>query len=725
MPKFTQENRPFQLTTSLGEDVLLFRRMFGSEAVSRLFTYEIEALNERGVEFDINDLIGQSATVAMTTNSSPRYINGIVTKCAYIGEDKDFHRYRLTLQPKLWLLTLNASSRIFQQKSIPDILKIVFAAITVDFKLQRTYEPVNYCVQYRETDFNFVSRLMEQEGISYAFEHTNGQHTLVLTDTVGSPDPSCSIPYVDGAVDNDQNEIMSAWRATREIPLKSMTLWDAHFALPQKNLEAIKTATGANAQKLANGAVYDFPGGYATPFDPITPGGGEQAAQIQKIFTLNTIYAGIRLQEANSRFDEMTGVSNSPLLSAGGIFALTDHPVGRHNLSYLVLSTEYTIIGDDYRSDSAASKTVDVHITAIPATVQYRPPRVTPKPVVPGAQTAFVVGPSGQEIFVDKYGRVKVQFNWDREGTNDANSSCWLRVAQIWAGQGWGAMAIPRIGHEVIVDFLEGDPDQPIITGRVYNETNMPPYALPANMTVTTIKSNSSLGGGGSNEIKFEDKKDSEQVYVHAQKDFQRVVEHDESLDIKNDRTKLIREGNETITISKGNRSTTITEGNETITIGKGNRSTTISKGNETVGIDEGNRQVTIGKGDDALTISTGNRTKTISMGNETIAIDQGNRAATIGQGNDSLTVSVGDLTTTVSAGSCSITAGTKITLKVGPNSITIDQQGITLTGTMITVDGKADTQVKGGATLSMSSPATDLGGSASLTLSGGVVQIN
>jgi type VI secretion system secreted protein VgrG len=724
MAEFTQDNRPFRLQTPLGTDVLLFRRMFGGGGINRLFTYEVEALNESGVEFDINNLIGQSATVFIDAEPAPRYINGIVTKCAYIGEDKDFRHYHLTLQPALWLLTLNASSRIFQQKPITDILKAVLGKIDVNYNLQRSYEPVNYCVQYRETDFNFVSRLMEQEGISYSFLHSEGKHTLVLSDSSGQVSTGdYSIPYVSGAVLSDQNIVMSEWRAAREIPLKTVTLWDAHFGLPQKHLEATKNASG-DAAKLAAGEFYDFPGGQAVPFDPTSPGGGDTQSELNKIFTLNGLYAGIRLQEANARFNEMTGVTNVRLLFAGETFTLTDHPVAAQNQAYLVLSSECTIVGDNYLSGSETSETVILQITAIPITTQYRPPRVTRKPIIPGAQTAFVVGPSNDEIFVDKYGRVKVQFNWDRTGKEDENSSCWLRVAQIWAGQGWGAMAIPRIGHEVIVDFLEGDPDQPIITGRVYNANNMPPYSLPANMTVTTIKSRSSKNSTGFNEIKFEDKAGSEEIYVHAEKDFNRVVMNDESIDIKQNRTKHIREGNETINIDKGNRATTIAQGNETLSINTGNRTTTIDKGNETIAINTGNRTTTIDKGNETIAINTGGRGTTIK-GDDTLDVKEGNVSTTIDTGNDTLTIKTGNMTIKLDQGAYSLEAMQSITLKVGANSIKIDQQGITLDGAMITVNGSAEVKVKGGATLNMSAPATSVGGTATLTLKGGMVQIN
>jgi type VI secretion system secreted protein VgrG len=309
----------------------------------------------------------------------------------------------------------------------------------------------------------------------------------------------------------------------------------------------------------------------------------------------------------------------------------------------------------------------------IPYTVPFRPLRVTPRPTVRGPQPAVVVGPSGEEIYTDKYGRIKVQFFWDREGKNDENSSCWMRVSQIWAGKNWGVLFLPRIGQEVMVDFLEGDPDQPLVTGAVYNADQMPPYTLPDQMTQSVIKTRSTKGGSTDNfnEIHFEDKKGEEVFFVHAEKDMTREVEHDDSLTVGN---------------------------NQTIKV-ENDRTETVSKGNETV------------------TIQTGNRSITVSKGNDDHKIDQGNRSVTISMGNDSLKISMGNQTTKVDLGSISTEAMQSITLTVGQSSIKIDQMGVTIQGAMISIKGQAQAQVQ--------APMIQVSADAMLQCQGGIVMIN
>ena len=323
----------------------------------------------------------------------------------------------------------------------------------------------------------------------------------------------------------------------------------------------------------------------------------------------------------------------------------------------------------------------------------FRPGRQTPKPVIAGAQTAVVVGPSGEEIYTDKYGRVKVQFFWDRYGTSDENSSCWIRVSENWAGKNWGIVFNPRIGQEVIVDFLEGDPDRPIITGRVYNADQMPPYALPANQTQSTIKTRSSKSGttDNFNEIRFEDKKGSEEIFIQAEKDFNRVVENNDTLKVGSSKAD---DGSQTIEIYK-DRTETVKTGNETVTIEKGNRTVTVKQGDDAHVVTQGKRTVTV-QADDTHEIKQGNRSVLIDQGNDSEEIKMGNRDVKIDMGNDSLEISMGNQTTKLDLGASSTEAMQSITLKVGQNSITIDQTGVTIKGMMVTIQGQVQTQVKG-----------------------------
>jgi type VI secretion system secreted protein VgrG len=351
------------------------------------------------------------------------------------------------------------------------------------------------------------------------------------------------------------------------------------------------------------------------------------------------------------------------------------------NTSYLLTDVEHVGVTTAY--GNAKTNQQDHYSNSfrcIPASVPFRPLRVTPRPTINGPQPAVVVGPSGEEIYSDQYGRVKVQFFWDRLGKKDENSSCWTRVSQFWAGKAWGAMFLPRIGQEVMVEFLEGNPDQPLVTGRVYNAEQTVPYSLPSEQTKSTIKTRSSKGGGTDNfnEIRFEDKMGSEEILIHAEKDMNREVEHDDSLKVGN---------NQTITIQQ-DRTETVSQGNEKVTIQQGTRTHTVY-------------------GNESLTVQSGNRAVDVQQGNDDHKIDMGNRSATISMGNDSLTISMGNQTTTVSLGSISTSAMQSITLSVLGSSITIDPTGVTISAPMVTISADAICQVSADAMLDLSGAIT------------------
>ena len=381
-------------------------------------------------------------------------------------------------------------------------------------QLSGSYRTWEYCVQYRETDFNFVSRLMEQEGIYYYFRHENGKHTLVLSDALGSHEPFpgyAEIAYWKQTESSPgERDGISAWALSKEVQPGKYVLNDFDFKKPAGNLVVNSSIQQSHA--AAEFEVYDYPGEY------VTSGEGDS-------------YVQSRIQELHSRHEVATAVSSARGISTGCLFELTDHPRSDQNREYLVIGASYTMAVEDYESGSlggtGSETTYSCTANVIPSDVQFRAARTTRKPIVQGPQTAIVVGKAGEEIWPDEHGRVKVKFHWDRYSQADETSSCWIRVSQSWAGRQWGWMTIPRIGHEVIVEFLEGDPDRPIITGRVYNGTNKPPYALPDNATLSGMKSNSSKGGGGFNEIRFEDKKGQEQIFIHAEKDMDIRVKND------------------------------------------------------------------------------------------------------------------------------------------------------------------------------------------------------
>jgi type VI secretion system secreted protein VgrG len=600
---YTQENRAMEVTTPLGKDKLLLVGFTGQESISRLFSFHVDLLAENNTDIAFDKLLGQKITIRLDLlERDKRHFNGICIRMVQGERGEVFTSYRMEIVPQLWILTKKAQSRIFQQMTVPDILKKVLDGLDVTYEIQGKFHPRDFCVQYRETDFNFASRLMEEEGIYYFFKHSDGSHKMVVANTIQShtdlPGRS-KITYEDVAGGTRDEDRIYDWEKVQELRSGKYTLWDHCFELPHKHLEAEanildSVQAGKVSHKLKVGGndkfeIYDYPGEYAQRFDGVDRGGGDRAGDLQKIFEDNRRTTDIRIQEEALPGLTIQGASNCRHFVSGYKFTLQEHfnADGQYVLTNVSHSARQS---GNYRSDGG-----DFHysnsFTCIPSAAPYRPQRLTPKPVVQGTQTAIVVGPSGEEIFTDKYGRVKVQFHWDREGKNDEKSSCWVRVGTVWAGKQWGAIHIPRIDQEVIVDFLEGDPDQPIIVGSVYNAREMPPYKLPDNKTQSGIKSRSSLRGSADNfnEFRFEDKKGEEQVYLHAEKDCKIEVEHDRNQHVGNDETTTI-DHNESRTI--GNDQTLTVQNNRTTTVMM-DHSETVGK-NQTITIST-NQSITVG----------------------------------------------------------------------------------------------------------------------------------
>jgi len=523
-----------KLTTPLGAGLLRFSAMSAVEELGRLFDFSVSALSEKN-DIDPNALLGKRVSVSVELSDKKlRQFNGIVTSAGLDGAKGRLFAYSLKLRPWLWLLTRRADTRIFQNLSVPEILKQVFQPYSSDFQdqLKGSYPKLEYCVQYRETDFNFVSRLMEQEGIYYFFKHTAEQHMMVIADRASVHVPVAGHaqfryrPQSLGAIDFD---CINEWRFSHEIQPGKVTLTDYDFIQPSTNLQV--SAEQARDHAGSKGEFYDQPGEYVSKGD-----GGR--------------YAHLRLEELQARHSAASGYGSMSALTIGHRFTLADHPRKDQNREHIVISTRIDMRNEGYESGGTDTASYSCQFTALDSREVFRPQRVTPKPVVPGPQTAFVVGPEGDEIYTDKHGRVKVQFHWDRLGKRDADSSCWMRVSQPWAGKGWGVLSLPRIGHEVVVEFLEGDPDRPLITGSVFNAENLPPYVLPDNATVSTLKSRSSKGAAASNfnELRFEDKKGEEYVWFQSEKDHFHLVKndvvedigHDEFVTVANDRVEKI-----------------------------------------------------------------------------------------------------------------------------------------------------------------------------------------
>ena len=558
----SQQNRPIQVATPLGEDKLLFYRMHGTEKLCELFEFELELLSEDEA-IDPDRLLGENVTVALgLTEDKWRYFNGYVARFGQYEMLDGFAVYRMTLRPWLWFLTRAANCRIFQDINVPDIVKQVFrdqGFSDIQEKLSGTYAVREYCVQYRETDFNFACRLLEEEGIYFYFTHENGKHHLVLADSGSAHDkfPGYeSIPYhaEQGGIDKTRTDHIHEWVYSHSIQPGTHVLSDYDFKKPKAGLIVKSSLTMPHTH--AGYEIFDYPGGHKEI------GVGEGIVRS-------------RMEARRAQFESFEGQCNARGLGVGNLFKLTEHRKQSQNREYLVVSAEYRLQLDSYIASSTSAAGADLFqcgFSAINSSLNYRPPRITPKPLVHGAQTAVVTGPAGEEIHTDQYGRVKVQFHWDRYGKHDEHSSCWMRVAQPWAGKNWGMMAIPRIGQEVVVEFLEGDPDQPLITGSVYNNSQMPPYPLPANKTQSGIKSRSSKGGQPAhfNEIRFEDKKGHEQVYLHAEKNLDTVVEASESRSVGGSRTTSIHH-DEKLTIKEGDRTGTLDKGSDKLTATLGN----------------------------------------------------------------------------------------------------------------------------------------------------------
>ncbi len=518
----TQANRLIKISVSgLDEDELLLRSFSGHEGISRLYHYELVMYSLKP-DIDFDQVIGQPATLTITLddqNSTPRSIHGILSAFCQgpahwvtlpDTEKLGFAEYRATLVPALWMLTRQSDCRIFQNLAVPDIIREIvnkYSGIQLDDSQLRGHHPQReYCVQYRETDFNFISRLMEEEGICYFFADDDRQQKVVLADNL-TAFPPC--PVISTLSYTEKNQI-NEWNLMREIRPDLYTLQDYNFEQPATSLLSNTPPPKAGPTL----EIYDYPGEYSTKDEGAT-------------------LAQVRLEEETVPQVVINGSGHAASLTSGFKFTLQDHYREDQNADYTVIYVYHSCEqGENFYTTGPQARqdfTYFNRFQCIPNATPYRPPRVTPEPVMRGTQTAVVVGPAGEEIYTDQYGRVKVQFYWDRLGKSNENSSCWIRVSQPWAGKNWGAMWIPRIGQEVIVSFLEGDPDRPLITGRVYNAVQMPPYKLPDNMTRSTFQSRSSKGGSTSNynELRFEDKQGAEQIFMNAERDLDLRVERD------------------------------------------------------------------------------------------------------------------------------------------------------------------------------------------------------
>ena len=526
-----------------------------SEELGQIPSFTIEAVCEKK-SLDPNQILGHEVGITFNVaNGKKRYFHGYAIRFNRAAIHGRYFVYSMTVVPWLWFLTQSKNCRVFQNKSVVDIAKKVFqdrGFSDVELKLQGSHTPWEYCIQYRESDYNFVSRLLQQEGIYYFYKYEESKNTLVLADSPTAHEPFPGYDQIkmqrDTASDEENRERIREFGIRSHHVAAKFTHTDYDFEKPRVNLRAQSEIAGSYAK--ANAEVYDYPGEYTQHDD------GDS-------------WARIRMEELNAQSERGHGETDSRGIAAGSVFTLTESPFQEENKKYLVISANYQVHAGEFGSHRGGAEVVQCQFTVQPGDKQFRPGTTSAKPKVHGVQTAVVVGPKGEEIYTDKHSRIKVQFHWDREGKKDENSSCWVRVAQPWAGKNWGAVSIPRIGQEVVVNFLEGDPDQPLVIGSVYNADQMPPYELPSKMVVSGIKSQTHKGQGY-NEMSMDDTAGKEKITIHGQHDLNTTIEHDE--------THIIKTGDRTIKVETGKHTETV-KGDTKITIESGKYEHSVATG--------------------------------------------------------------------------------------------------------------------------------------------------
>ena len=613
MADFKQQSRLLAIDSPLGEDVLLLTRLEGEDAVSSLYNIEIEAYSLRK-NIAPAEIVGKNVTLKIASTDETalflpgthRYINGFVKSFRQEGRHlQDLRCYSAVVVPWLWFLTQTSDCKIFQFKNVQEIAASIFSEngfTDFQFRLVGQHPARDYCVQYKESDFNFISRLFEEEGIYYYFKQESGKHTLIVSDHVGGYG-ACEEQAISYSAGTLSEHTVHNWYHSFEFKTGQYAHRDYDFKKPSNRLQS----TVAASMVVPGVGKYEhfiYPGRYEDK------GLGDQLTRL-------------RVEADEAAHDVISGEGGCRTFTAGHTFSLQRHEdAPAETGEYILLGVHHKAQDYSYTINDEEDKEYSNVFRCIASATIYRPPTVTGWPRMQGPQNAIVVGPASEEIYTDEYGRVKVQFPWDRYGAYNENSSCWVRVTHSWAGKNWGNIYLPRIGQEVIVDFMDGDPDRPIITGRVYNAEQMPPYELPANKTQSGILTRSTKDGSGStaNALRFEDKMGEEEVWLHAEKDQRIEVENDESHWVGHDRSKTI-DNDETVVVHH-DRTETV-DNNEKITIGV-NRT-------EKVG---NNEKITIGV----------NRTEQVGA-NEKITIGA-NRTETVGS-NEKVTVGTNRMHTT------------------------------------------------------------------------------
>jgi len=645
-------------------------RMHGEEGISRLFQFELELVSENAA-IPFPNVVGQPATLTFSTQSADRHVNGIVSRFEQGAVGERFTKYQLQLVPRVWRLQHRLDCRIFQNHSTLEIVQEVLQAAGIPSSGQRanvkaSYAKREYCVQYQESDWAFISRLLEEEGIFYFFEHGEAQHVVVFSDESGAQSDipgDAAVLFRESAGFVPEDEYVGSFRYAQGVHTGAAALRDYTFTRPEQSLEA--TNSGSLDTDLE---AYEYPGFYTA---------GDQGRRL----------ATVRRQEREALRTLAAGQSVCRRLVPGYRFNLTQHSRGEFNAAYLISHVVHDAYEPQALEQEAPENETETEygneFHCIPSSVPFRPRRVTPRPAVRGPQSAVVVGPAGEEIYTDEYGRIKVQFHWDRKGKSDEKSSCWMRVATPWAGAQWGAISIPRIGWEVMVAFLDGDLDRPVVVGSLYNASHMPPWSLPDNRTQSGIKSASSPGSGGFNEIRFEDKKGEELLHVQAEKDRSTLTKNDDSQEVGHDRTRSV--GNDE-RVSIGQHFTVDVGGDHSESV-DGNESLTVTK--DRTRMVTGQEMVTIGK-DQGISVD----------GDRRLSVD---RTQTIRVLKDQTETVGGRYETTVTkdyvlqAKKIRLQADDQITIKTGDAEIVMRSNGdISIRGGKIRIKGTGPVNING-----------------------------
>src|SRR6185312_484914 len=699
---WTRANAMLTMTSPLGADQLIPIKLTAHEAISEPYRFDVEVVSQAGV-VDPDQLLNQKVCVTLNSaaETPARYFHGIVQSVTALGGERglaaaQYYYYGLVIVPTLWFLGQTVDCRVYQNLTTVDILKSMFS----DFSLTDVSFPSpgaarEYTVQFNETDLHFATRLMEEEGYFYFFTHTDSAHTLVIANNNQAFKDISGASLHLGGGDSD-GTLLNGWTRPKATTRGSMKFGDHDPTRPTVDL----TSQSTTVLKTGGASTRDH---YRYP--ALTATKDVVAARAKN--EMEAAEARVSLYEAGSRFGA---------LCPGGKFTLACRPASSDDGTYVLREVTHNAEDSSWLAGGGGSEYTN-HFAAFPSATNWRQPLVTARPRMEGIHVGLVLGPNSksgsgvkdgesEEIYTDSMARVKVRFFWDHRQDASGSLACWARVVQPWAGNGWGAQFIPRIGTEVAVAFVDSDPDRPIVIGGLYNGSDAPIYS-DSDKTKSGFRSRSSLKGAAAdfNEFTFDDKKDSELIFMHAQKDLTTEVEHDQTLTVDNCRVVTVKkdetvdiQNNQTIKV-KNAHTFTVTDGNRAVSVNTGNNTFTVKQGNNTVSIDTGNYDVTVGQGNHSLDVKTGNYS---------VKVDTGNH---------SLDVSTGNYTVKTDVGSVSVEATQGITLKVGGNSLKIDPSGIALNGIMLKLEGQGMATLK--------APMTQVSGDGMLTLKGGIMMLN